>query len=82
MNSLLVSIPCPHCFESSGYAARVNAATWYEPAWADADPTRPCPFCDGTGSVPASEVGPDDDREEDWFDAGYLRALDAQAVSA
>lgn len=43
--------PCPHCFESSGYEARVHSATWYEPAWADADPMRPCSKCGGTGYV-------------------------------
>lgn len=43
--------PCPHCFESSGYAERYHHHTWDEPGWSDADPTRPCPYCEGTGSV-------------------------------
>lgn len=48
--------PCPHCFESSGYAARVNSATWLEPAWADADPMNPCPYCNATGSVECEPI--------------------------
>lgn len=72
--------PCPHCFESSGYAERVHPHTWDDPAWSDADPTRPCPFCDHTGMVPASEATPDD-WDEDFYDPGYLAALDAQSAT-
>jgi hypothetical protein len=43
--------PCPHCFESSGYAARHHYATWDDPAWSDSDPTSPCPYCNATGTV-------------------------------
>ena len=71
--------PCPHCFESNGYFSRYHHATWNEPAWEDADPMSPCPYCDHTGLVPASEVGPDDERDEDFYDDGYLASLDADA---
>ena len=43
--------PCPNCFESSGYVSRTISATWYEPAWEDTDYSRPCPVCNGTGTV-------------------------------
>ncbi len=43
--------PCHHCFESSGYMGRVHPATWDDPAWEDADPTRPCSYCNVTGTV-------------------------------
>lgn len=52
--------PCPHCFESSGYAERVHPATWYEPSWSDSDPTRPCPYCNATGIVGCPLVTLDD----------------------
>jgi hypothetical protein len=74
--------PCPHCFESSGYAARIHPDSWSEPGWAEPDPCQPCPYCDATGMAPASEVGPDDERDEDWFDDGYLASLDQQAEAA
>lgn len=48
--------PCPCCFESSGYMARVHPDTWSEPGWAEPDPTRPCEHCDGTGSVDAQPI--------------------------
>jgi len=48
--------PCPHCFESSGYAERWNPHTWDDPGFSDADPTRPCPHCDGTGSVECEPI--------------------------
>jgi hypothetical protein len=48
--------PCPHCFESSGYAERWNPHTWDDPGFFDADPTRPCPHCDGTGSVECEPI--------------------------
>lgn len=43
--------PCPHCFESSGYASRRVSDTWEQPGWDEPDPTRPCPYCKGTGDV-------------------------------
>jgi len=58
--------PCPHCFESSGYAARYHSHTWYEPAWEDADPTRPCPYCDATGFVDSEPVTLDDLEAQAW----------------
>jgi hypothetical protein len=60
---LSVPAPCPNCFESSGYMARVHAATWTDPAWADSDPMNPCPVCEGTGSVD-SEPATLEDLEE------------------
>lgn len=48
--------PCPHCFESSGYAARHYPHTWDEPGWSEPDPTRPCHHCEGTGSVECAPV--------------------------
>src|SRR5690606_23344239 len=74
-----VHAPCPYCFESSGYEARVHPATWSDPSWAEPDPTRPCSECHGTGMVPAHVAGPDDDRADDFESDGYLAALDAQA---
>ena len=71
--------PCPYCFESSGYHARIHPATWYEPSWADADPTRPCEECGGTGSVPCDEAMYEDERADEFNDPGYEAALDAQA---
>jgi hypothetical protein len=73
--------PCPHCFESSGYAARIIPHTWYEPSYAEPDPFAPCPYCNATGEVPAHETTPED-WDEDFYDEGYLAALDTQAVSA
>lgn len=57
--------PCPHCFESSGYAGRVHPHTWDDPAWEDADPTRPCPYCDATGFVDSEPVTLDDLEAQD-----------------
>ncbi len=73
-----VYAPCPYCFESSGYHARVHPHTWYEPSWADADPTRPCEECNGTGQVPTDKAAPDD-RDEDFYEDGYWLAVDAEA---
>jgi hypothetical protein len=66
--------PCPHCFESSGYAARWNPHTWDEPGWCDADPTRPCPVCEGTGSVEMEDATDD---ELFWFFDDAFDALTA-----
>lgn len=57
--------PCPHCFESSGYAARLVPATWYDPAYAEADPLHPCPYCNGTGDVECEDVTLEDLEERD-----------------
>ena len=48
--------PCPHCFESSGSAGRVHPATWDDPAWEDADPAKPCPYCEATGYVECEPI--------------------------
>jgi hypothetical protein len=58
MSATLATKPCPHCFESSGYEARIHPATWYEPAWEDTDYSRPCKFCDGTGSIKSERKSP------------------------
>lgn len=44
-------IPCPCCFESSGYMARVVSATWTDPAYAEPDPMSPCTECRGKGEI-------------------------------
>lgn len=44
-----ISVACPHCFEGTGYEARYIPATWDEPAWEEADGSRPCEYCHGTG---------------------------------
>jgi hypothetical protein len=49
-------VPCSCCFESSGYMARWIPDTWSEPGWEDADPTRPCEHCHGTGCVVAEPI--------------------------
>jgi hypothetical protein len=69
--------PCPHCFESSGYMGRVHAATWWEPAWEDADPTRPCPHCNATGVVDSPLVTLDDLEELAADEADVKQAADA-----
>ena len=48
--------PCPHCFESSGYAARIVSATWTDPSYAESDPCSPCPYCETTGTVDSELV--------------------------
>jgi hypothetical protein len=48
--------PCPHCFESSGYAARSHPDTWSEPGWAEPDPMNPCPYCKATGEVECEPI--------------------------
>ena len=68
--------PCPHCFESCGYVVEFGN-DWNSGPWSH-QTNIPCRVCDGTGMVPASEVGPDDDRDEDFYDPSYLAALDAQ----
>jgi hypothetical protein len=52
--------PCPHCFESSGYAGQIIPATWTDPSFEDVDYSRKCPECEGTGSVPSSPITVDD----------------------
>jgi len=77
MDRYIAYAPCSHCFESSGYAARVHPATWDEPSWADADLMAPCPYCDHTGMVEADEPRTLDDLENEewsadltsWFDS-------------
>jgi hypothetical protein len=63
--------PCPHCFESSGYEARIVPDSWTEPGWAEPDPMRPCPECGGTGSVEMEDAH--DDELFEYFD----EAMDA-----
>lgn len=57
--------PCPHCFESSGYAARIIPDSWWEPGWAEPDPLSPCPYCEGTGYVECDLVTLEDLENED-----------------
>lgn len=57
--------PCPYCFESSGFGARIIPATWDEPSWAEPDPMNPCPHCDHTGMVEADEPRTLDDIENE-----------------
>jgi hypothetical protein len=63
--------PCPHCFESSGYHARVIPDSWTEPGWAEPDPMRPCEECEGT-----SYVDMEDATDEELFDY-FDEALEA-----
>ena len=77
-DDVTVMAPCPCCFESSGFNARIIPHTYWEPGWAEPDPTSPCGYCNGTGEVPSDETRPDD-RDEDFYDEGYLVALDKQA---
>ena len=51
-----MQVPCPCCFESSGFMARWIPDTWSEPGWEDADPSRPCENCQGTGRVDAEPI--------------------------
>lgn len=67
--------PCPHCFESCGYLVEFGN-DWNSGPWSN-QTNIPCRYCDGTGLVRASEVGPDDERDEDFNDDGYLAAVDA-----
>lgn len=48
--------PCPHCFESSGYAGQIISATWTDPSYEDADYSRPCWHCAGSGRVEAEPI--------------------------
>lgn len=57
--------PCPHCFESSGFAARSVPHTYWEPGYDEVDPTMPCPYCHGSGSVECEPRTLDDIANED-----------------
>lgn len=72
--------PCPCCFESSGYHARNVPDTWSEPGWAEPDPTRPCEYCCGTGTVESKLIIIDDTefRNDDFIEDGYLSLVDTQ----
>lgn len=76
MAPLLVSIPCPHCFESSGYVWQHGHD--FNGPWS-VQTNIPCAMCHGSGQVPCDEVQYDDERADDFSDPGYERALDAQA---
>lgn len=70
--------PCPACFESSGHPERVVLATYWEPSYSEPDYGRRCDECNGTGMVSCDVAGPDDEREADFEDDGYLASLDAE----
>jgi hypothetical protein len=72
--------PCPHCFESSGFAARIIPDSYWEPGYAEPDPLSPCPYCEGTGVVPADDACPDG-WDEYFYDPGYLTALDKEVAT-
>lgn len=72
-----IEAPCPVCFESSGHPARVHAATWDDPSWAEPDPNYICEVCGGTGSVPTQDADAPDEWEYDCD--GYTIALDRAA---
>lgn len=76
-----VTAPCPCCFESCGYRGEWTTG-WDDPGSFHMNPNEPCPECHGTGSVPCDAVQYQDDREDDYLDPGYERALDAQAGAA
>lgn len=70
--------PCPACFESSGFMPRWHPHTWEEPGWEDSDPSRPCKYCMGTGTIDADEAVYPEDIEEGTDCDGYLAALEKQ----
>lgn len=75
--------PCPNCFESSGYMGHLVSATWTDPAYEDADYSRRCQICNGTGTVD-SPLATLDDLENSAADeaesaaAPALRSLEGE----
>lgn len=55
MNPLLVSTPCPHCFESSGYVWQ-HGNDWENGPWS-VQTNIPCRECNGAGEL--------------WIEASY-----------
>jgi hypothetical protein len=72
--------PCPCCFESSGYVWE-HGNDWESGPWSN-QTNIPCSFCNGTGLVPCDEPTTPDDREDDYAEDGYVRALDAALAKA
>ncbi len=70
-------VPCPCCFESSGYVWE-HGNDWESGPWSN-QTNIPCGYCSGTGLVPGDELPSPDDREDDFATEGYEAALDAQA---
>ncbi len=66
-------VPCPHCFESSGYVWE-HGNDWNSGPWSH-QTNIPCRECRGTGLVPSDAPGEPDDRAPDFDDPAYLNAL-------
>lgn len=70
------TVPCPCCFESSGYVWEHGHDRESGP-WS-VQTNIPCRECNGTGMVPGDPAD-EFDREDEFADAGYAASLDAQA---
>lgn len=69
--------PCPVCFESCGFHVE-HGYDWDSGPYSHQ--TRiPCSECNGTGLVPCDAPTAPNDRADDFAEAGYEQALDAQA---
>lgn len=73
------SVPCPCCFESSGYEWQ-HGTDWESGPWS-VQTNIPCRECNGTGEVPCDEAHYHDERDDDFADEAYVRSLDAQAAA-
>lgn len=77
-NDVTVYAPCPCCFESSGYVWEHGQD--FNGPWS-VQTNIPCSECNGSGQVPCDEIHYSDERDDDFADDGYVRALDAQATA-
>ncbi len=73
MSEATVYVPCPCCFESSGYEWQ-HGTDWESGPWS-VQTNIPCRECNGSGLVPGDTVDYHDEREDDFADAGYEAAL-------
>lgn len=76
-DDVTVYVPCPCCFESSGYVWE-HGTDWDSGPWSH-QTNIPCSECNGSGVVPGDFPADPDERDDDFADAGYASALDAQA---
>lgn len=68
-------VPCPVCFESSGYVWE-HGNDWESGPWSN-QTNIPCRHCEGAGCVPGDDPEPPEYRGIDFEDAGYLAALES-----